>query len=162
MRSRSSRCSAPSVRNCLASPRYGMPASMAKKRKRATPYHSAPFEYTSVLHPIEALIRLLFKTRNRKAILSLFDNRVTWGAVRHWRTGRRAPPMWAREAIAVAVAPKLEEIRRLQELIAVEQAAYPIRQEANRQAAIQRLRIWQFHKREEAGQSSPAPPVSSD
>ena len=40
-------------------------------------------------------IRALIPRGTRTEILALFDDRVTWDAIRHWRTGKRGPPQWA-------------------------------------------------------------------
>jgi hypothetical protein len=45
----------------------------------------------------------------RADILALFDNKVTWGSVKHWRKGRRNVPMWAIECLRRRTA-RLDEL----------------------------------------------------
>ena len=33
--------------------------------------------------------------QTRAEILALFDDRVTWDTIRHWRTGKHGAPQWA-------------------------------------------------------------------
>jgi hypothetical protein len=57
--------------------------------------------------PIDRALRRLVPNGSRKAILALFDNRVTWSAIRHWRKGRALPPQWAVNCLRDYVAPVL-------------------------------------------------------
>ena len=122
---------------------------MTKNRERTTPYHSAPFDTVLVPHPLERLIRLVCRTRNRQAILALFNHRVTWGSIKHWRKGRRPVPEWAREAINKAAAPKIEELTRLREALQRESLECDQRTAAIKEAARHRLRVMNHRKREE-------------
>ena len=51
--------------------------------------HSVPAEI------FDAALRELIPSNNRKAITELFNHRVTFFAIRHWRRGRRRVPAWA-------------------------------------------------------------------
>lgn len=42
----------------------------------------------------------------RRTILAVLDNRVTWGAVKHWRKGRRRAPQWALQAVLSTIEAK--------------------------------------------------------
>lgn len=44
-------------------------------------------------------IPLLVPSGNRRQILALFENRVSWSGYRHWRAGRRGMPEWALTAL---------------------------------------------------------------
>ena len=48
----------------------------------------------------------------RSATLAILDGRVSWGAVRHWLSGRHPSPIWADRALAAAI--KSEAIYGLQ------------------------------------------------
>lgn len=37
---------------------------------------------------------------HRRAVLAILPRPVTWGAVQHWKTGRKRMPVWACEALA--------------------------------------------------------------
>ena len=55
--------------------------------------------------PIDTAIRRLVPSGRRRDILALFGNRVTWGAIAHWRKGRVKPPQWAVDCLRAYVAP---------------------------------------------------------
>lgn len=57
--------------------------------------------------PIDIAIRRLVPSGSRREILALFGNRVTWGAIAHWRKGRVEPPQWAVDSLRAYVAPVL-------------------------------------------------------
>jgi hypothetical protein len=58
--------------------------------------------------PIAQAIRALAPSRTRQEIMALFENRVSWGAIRHWRAGRRRPSQWAVECLRQRVASVFE------------------------------------------------------
>jgi hypothetical protein len=47
--------------------------------------------------PFDSLVRGAVPNGSRRAILARLNNQVTWGAVCHWRKGRRKPPAWVIE-----------------------------------------------------------------
>jgi hypothetical protein len=57
---------------------------------------------------MDRAIRALVPSGRRREILELFGNRVTWGAIRHWRKGRYKPPQWAIDRLRTRIAPILE------------------------------------------------------
>jgi len=44
-------------------------------------------------------IRAAVPAGNQTAILELFQNRVTWNAIKHWRSGQRGVPQWAIDCV---------------------------------------------------------------
>ena len=73
----------------------------ARNRERTTAGHLDALDTKPVLRtPMDAAISSVVPSGNRRAILAIFENRITWGAIRHWRKGRRTPPQWARKLIA--------------------------------------------------------------
>ena len=57
--------------------------------------------------PIDLALRRLVPTGSRAQIRALFGNRVTWGAIQHWRAGRARPPQWAVDCLRRYIAPVL-------------------------------------------------------
>ncbi len=103
-RAAGARCSGSSARNiaCRVAARHK--AGMASKRKRTTIGHPhLPTSEPLSPHPIDAAIRSLVPSGSRRDILALFDNQITWGAIKHWRKGRHAPSAWAKERITIAL-----------------------------------------------------------
>lgn len=57
------------------------------------------------------LFPTLWQAKGRRAsVLKLFGHRVTWGAISHWRHGRRALPQWARELLIEAMETRVSEL----------------------------------------------------
>ena len=56
-----------------------------------------PGPISSNNHPtaIDRAVRALIPRGTRAEILALFDDRVTWDTIRHWRTGKHGAPQWA-------------------------------------------------------------------
>lgn len=66
-----------------------------------------------LLPPFEQALRTIFPAVNRRAILAFFNNRVTWGAIRHWRMGRVEPPQWARNLVKEKIDAEVAHIESL-------------------------------------------------
>jgi hypothetical protein len=58
------------------------------------PHQDAPL-------PFDRAIRLLCPSGQYRAIEALFDGRVGYETLKHWRRGRRRAPAWAYEKLAV-------------------------------------------------------------
>ena len=83
-------------------------STVKSRRPRATRAHAghnnkpeinpvpSPFEFACQLLEPPIAQRVLGR---RKAILAFFENRYTWGAVKHWAKGRRQAPQWAIDRI---------------------------------------------------------------
>lgn len=76
---------------------------------------SFPRQDVNALYIDEAL-RLLVPSGSRTALRAIFDNRVTFHAIHHWRHGRRALPIWARAAIERALDPYVQAQARLKKI----------------------------------------------
>jgi hypothetical protein len=55
-------------------------------------------------HIVRIAIEAVAGTR-RKDVLALFQGRVTWSAVKHWRAGRTVIPLWAATILADRLRP---------------------------------------------------------
>ena len=53
----------------------------------------------------------------RRAMLELFNNRVTWQAVQHWLAGRCAMPDWAIDSLAKANREKRQHHEHIEALL---------------------------------------------
>ena len=67
-----------------------------------------PLKEYNLTPPMDRAIRVLAPSGSRREILALFDTRVTWSAIKHWRRGRAKPPQWAVDYLQSRVAPILE------------------------------------------------------
>jgi hypothetical protein len=56
---------------------------------------------------IDGAIRLLVPSGRRAEIRALFQWRVSWPAIQHWRAGRAGPPQWAVDILLDRAAPLL-------------------------------------------------------
>lgn len=67
----------------------------------------------------DTAIRALEPSGSRRAIRALFDNRVTWHAIQHWRNGRRIIPQWAVDMLTprlrakAQLADQLDQLKRI-------------------------------------------------
>lgn len=82
-------------------------ASQSYRKTLATP---------PVPHDFERAILMLVPTRKHREICALFDNRVAYGTIKHWRRGRRDPPQWARDLLAARLEQDARECAVLAEL----------------------------------------------
>jgi|HubBroStandDraft_4_1064222.scaffolds.fasta_scaffold00027_53 hypothetical protein len=71
----------------------------------ASQEHPEPLPNAAAPPPIEQLILHLVPSRKHSEIVRLFDGRVGYSTIKHWRRGRREAPEWAREMLIA----KLEE-----------------------------------------------------
>ena len=62
-------------------------------------------------------LRYLVPLGDRKSILALFENRVTFGAVHHWKKGRRHLPQWARELLTKKLRAEIERRAKIIETL---------------------------------------------
>lgn len=61
----------------------------------------------------QTIERLFPYVGRRAAVLGFLGNRVTWGAVKHWRAGRHAPPYWALELFSEALETRASELLKV-------------------------------------------------
>lgn len=84
---------------------------------RAQSFHQAPRLVVLVTPPIELALGELGLHGKRRAMLDLFDRRITRGAVIHWRKGRRTTPAWAIKLAREAIAAKRRALDHVDSLL---------------------------------------------
>lgn len=108
-------------------------------------YQSRRPSYPVQGQKINKLIRELAPTGKPQEVLALFDYRVTEGAVRHWRAGRRGIPQWALDCLAQHVdARHAQQIATLNAVDPVE----PIELQIRSRGAVRAMkaRLWDIQK----------------
>ena len=53
----------------------------------------------------------------RATLLALFENRVTWSTIRHWQTGRRTMPDWARDILRAELKRQIAERQHVLDIL---------------------------------------------
>jgi hypothetical protein len=84
----------------------GMPATSAKRLANARADYLSQLPKLSRPHEkFDAALRLLVPDGEHERIVALFDGRVSYSAIKHWRKGRNAIPIWVQERITQAMQP---------------------------------------------------------
>jgi hypothetical protein len=90
-----------------------------------------------VTSPFNRVITSMLRVRSAAEIRAILDNRITWVAVHHWRSGRRRPPQWVLERLAEVI--RADAAQLLTELAAVETQRAPGTQHPGTIAALRRI-----------------------